>query len=233
MIRQVRESDADQGINLQPSQPTTSASSPSIGPITATVVDGAVSIPDESPLESEESSRQNSYTRFQSQAIRNSGGVTFWNSFDDRMRTPPPPVLIPRGSSSGVSDEMSVENSHSSMTPTTPHLHGVRSEETLVSNSQTTVVPRKGKKRMRDDDFDANYFKRRAVSPGLSVQNSPVLPQSPGWWGTQPRNNVSVNGERSASNGSSASMGAGCAPKRVGLQGMNDTNDGLMNMSIE
>ena len=78
---------------------------------------------------------------------------------------------------------------------------------------------------MRDDDFDPNYFKRRAVSPGLSVQNSPVLPQSPGWWGTPKRE------ERISSNGSAGS-GTGTG-KRIGMQGMNDTNDGLMNMSIE
>lgn len=87
---------------------------------------------------------------------------------------------------------------------------------------------------MRDDDLDPYYFKRRAVSPGLSVQNSPVLPQSPGWWGTPPPAKV----ERVASNGSNGAgqSGGGCAggqPKRVGMQGMNDTNDGLMNMSIE
>lgn len=38
------------------------------------------------------------------------------------------------------------------------------------------------------------------------------------------------------SSGGSASSGNGAPPfpaKRVGLQGMSDTNDGLMNMSIE
>ena len=86
---------------------------------------------------------------------------------------------------------------------------------------------------MRDDDFDPTYFKRRAVSPGLSLQNSPVLPQSPGWWGTPPQQNKV---ERVASNGSGSggqSQNAAGQPKRVGMQGMNDTNDGLMNMSIE
>ena len=78
---------------------------------------------------------------------------------------------------------------------------------------------------MREDDFDPTYFKRRAVSPSLSVQNSPILPQSPGWWGTPKRD------ERISSNGSAGS-GAGLG-KRVGMQGMNDTNDSLMNMSIE
>ena len=86
---------------------------------------------------------------------------------------------------------------------------------------------------MRDDDFDPNYFKRRAVSPGLSVQNSPILPQSPGWWGTPPP----AKAERVGSNGSTGgSQSGGCGggqPKRVGMQGMNDTYDGLMIMSID
>ena len=98
---------------------------------------------------------------------------------------------------------------------------------------------------MRDDDFDPNYFKRRAVSPGLSLQNSPTLPQSPlqrdgGWWGTPKSGrevpSVHVSGERVSSNGSASGSVSGGTPgpsKRVGLQGMTDTHDGLMNMSIE
>lgn len=100
--------------------------------------------------------------------------------------------------------------------------------------------PRKGNKRMRDDDFDPTYFKRRAVSPGLSVQNSPVLPQSPGWWDVKPKtgrdmSNVSVSGDRVGSTGSvSSNISSGMnGVKRIGIQGMIDTNDGLMNMSIE
>ncbi len=49
-----------------------------------------------------------------------------------------------------------------------------------------------------------------------------------------------VIGERVSSGGSSSSTnGTGAGPstpgpsKRVGFQGMSDTNDGLMNMSIE
>ena len=41
-----------------------------------------------------------------------------------------------------------------------------------------------------------------------------------------------VNGER-LNSGGSISSGSGGLGKRVGLQGMTDTNDGLMNMSIE
>ena len=95
---------------------------------------------------------------------------------------------------------------------------------------------------MRDDeDFDPTSFKRRAVSPGLSVQNSPVLPQSPGWWGTphptpgggKSERGGSGNGGSGGNQNGGGGGGMGGQPKRVGMQGMNDTNDGLMNMSIE
>ena len=232
VVRQVRDSDADSDLNLQPSQPNTSASSPSLGPLTAGPVDMADGIPGDLSTSSEESMKRRSSNAFTTQAARNSGGVTFWNKFDERMRTPPPP-LLPRADSSGMSDDVNMDSVHSSMVSLTPQHSGISkttSNESTASTAQnmtitTFEVPRKGTKRMRDDDFDSNYFKRRAVSPGLSVQNSPVLQQSPGWWGTPKRE------ERVSSNGSAGSgTGAG---KRVGMQGMNDTNDGLMNMSIE
>lgn len=97
---------------------------------------------------------------------------------------------------------------------------------------------------MRDDDFDPYFFKRRAVSPGMSLQNSPILPQSPlqrdgAFWGMQTRYGRETPGTQTVgdriSSGGSASSGSVPTPtaKRVGLQGMSDTNDGLMNMSIE
>jgi len=198
-------------------------------------------------MNSEDSIRRRSSSTFTTQAIRNStGGPAFWNNFDERMRTPPP-QLMPRESSSGMSDDVSMDTPGSSLPSAAPQIKHARPAQSQESISQTTTfeVPRKGNKRMRDDDFDPNYFKRRAVSPGLSLQNSPVLPQSPlqrdngSWAWSTPKNNrdvpsVHVSGERVASNGSNGSMSApGGTPKRVGLQGMTDTHDGLMNMSIE
>lgn len=191
-------------------------------------------------------SRRSSST-FTHQAIRHTGGPSFWNNLDERMRTPPPSIA-PRESSSGVSDDINMDAPLSSIRSTIPPQNAVKpsySQESLPSAPQTTVfeLPRKGNKRMRDDDFDPNYFKRRAVSPGLSLQNSPILPQSPlqrdsGWWGTPKSNrevpSVQVAGERISSNGSAGSVNGTPGPtKRVGLQGMTDTHDGLMNMSIE
>lgn len=92
---------------------------------------------------------------------------------------------------------------------------------------------------MRDEDFDPNSFKRRAVSPGMSVQSSPILPQSPAMkeanqWGRSSKpSSGSSSTDRSHGNDNAGGAGQPGSVKRVGLQGMNETNDGLMNMSIE
>ncbi|CAD6584237.1 MAG: hypothetical protein ASARMPREDX12_001564 [Alectoria sarmentosa] len=244
VIRQVRESDADSDLSLHPSQPATTASSPNLT-ATAGPLDILENISEDPSRNSEENFSRRSSSAFSHQAIRNSGGSTFWNNFDERMRTPPP--IIPRESSAGVSDDMNMDTAVGSVQSS--HQTTARSSishESLASTTQTTIfeMPKKGSnKRMRDDDFDPNYFKRRAVSPGLSLQNSPILPQSPlqrdgGWWGTPKSNrevpSVHVSGDRVSSTGSNGSMtGPGGPSKRVGLQGMTDTHDGLMNMSIE
>jgi hypothetical protein len=118
---------------------------------------------------------------------------------------------------------------------------------------------RKNNKRRRDDDLDMFSLKRRAVSPGVSVQNSPILAQSPvqrnnDVWG-QPRlsregsvvgnssgsggnggdlkrsNSVSsqINAPLSATTASTPSLG----PKRLGLQGMNDMQGLTEKMTLE
>lgn len=117
------------------------------------------------------------------------------------------------------------------------------------------------KKRRREDDFDISTIKRRAVSPGMggSTQNSPVLTQSPSMkdgWGAPPEKKRegggSVGGggdvlgpalsaqssqqsQAPSRHGSAGGGGSGSAggAKKLGLQGMVDTNDGLMKMSIE
>lgn len=77
-------------------------------------------------------------------------------------------------------------------------------------------------------------MKRRAVSPGVSLGNSPILSQSPrqggGEWG-----NMKNGAEgRSGSNGSvSVHQTPVLGPKRVGLQGMTDMQVLTEGMSIE
>ncbi|KAL8832378.1 MAG: hypothetical protein Q9191_000297 [Dirinaria sp. TL-2023a] len=245
VIRQVRESDGDD-LSLQPpSQPTTTASSPNILACTGPP-ESLEDIPEDVTMGSESASRRSSST-FSYTAMRNSGSLGFWNNFDDRSMKTPPPLLVPRGSSSGISDDINMDTPlssvHSSTTHQMPNQRARNSDSRAVAPQAPTLVdpPRKSNKRIRDDELDPHYFKRRAVSPGVSLQNSPVLPQSPqgGWWGLPPKTardspNVQVLGERVCSGGSSASVGGtGGTPKRVGLQGMNDTHDGFMNMSIE
>ncbi|KKA26208.1 hypothetical protein TD95_000019 [Thielaviopsis punctulata] len=103
------------------------------------------------------------------------------------------------------------------------------------------ITRRINNKRRRDDDFDPMSFKRRAVSPSLSAHNSPIM-QSPMQrdvtpWGPRPGSaSASGSGGGSAS-GSVSGVESGSLlrgkPGRVGYQGMVDTNDGIMRMSIE
>ncbi|PBP20950.1 hypothetical protein BUE80_DR008252, partial [Diplocarpon rosae] len=77
-----------------------------------------------------------------------------------------------------------------------------------------------------EDDIMADISQGLSISPGMSVHNSPIL-QSPMQREHQPW------GSRPSSKGEAGKLGAVGGPKRVGFQGMVDTNDGLMKMSIE
>ncbi|KAK3492815.1 uncharacterized protein B0T23DRAFT_150366 [Neurospora hispaniola] len=111
------------------------------------------------------------------------------------------------------------------------------------------ITRRINNKRRRDDDLDPMSFKRRAVSPGMG---SPIL-QSPmqrdlAPWGPSSSRPGSVNGDgvrqqhENLQNGTMV-VGGATTPvhgrpsfstgKRVGLQGMVDTNDGITRLSIE
>lgn len=260
VIRQVREGDADhQDLTTPfPSQPATTNSSPSLLPSVPGLSESLDDIPENGLLNRGTSSgspdRSMSAT-FTRHAMRNSGGVEFWNSFDNRILTPPRP-LSQQENTSIVGEDMSVDSPSVYTPPSSfPH-HAMEQPPRLPQLSRSSTpqpqnlpsaadISRKVNKRRRDDDFDPSSFKRRAVSPGMSLQNSPILPQSPGfkesgWWGLPKPNRDLPSaaggnhaaGER-ANSGGSVSSAAGGAPKRVGFQGMNDTNDGLSNMSIE
>lgn len=247
VVRQVRGSDGNDGICHIPSRAPTAASSPVLVATGPTQTDTFEYNVEDLLMSGEAStSRRSSSSTFTSQAARNSGGPCFWHAFEERTRTPP--ISIPRGSSS---EDTSMDTPLSSIQSSMLQLEPLKSRQFLGSRSSTPQPltglvdsTRKGNKRMRDDDFDPNFFKRRAVSPGMSLQNSPILPQSPlqresGWWGNQSKSaretpSVQVRGERVGSGGSVSSTSTSVVPsKRVGMQGMNDTNDGLMNMSIE
>lgn len=186
-----------------------------------------------------------SATSFSQHAEKNSGGLKFWNQWHEERYRTPPPLLNPRGSSSGISDDLNMDTPPSSL-PTAAYPDLIKHQNAHSRSRSSTPVPsvaptasevarKANNKRRRDDDFDPASFKRRAVSPGMSVQSSPVMPQSPifskdgNGWGHPPPKAASghANGDRSNSAGNSG------APKRVGLQGMTETHDGLMNMTIE
>lgn len=254
VIRQVRESDPDLDV---PRQSTlagtfTARSSPSIG----AAPDPLEDIP-EDDIMAEYSDNQLS-SSFKQHALRNSKGKEFWDAFSDEAhRTPPPQSFPQRRSTSGVSDEMRLDSPSVSTPPMPsnasyafPALEKTHSNTTQRSISPVPSTAQPGQtaaaaltrkvnngKRRRDDDFDPTSFKRRAVSPGLSVHNSPIM-QSPLQRDFNPWNRGGVPNGLSGVGGDKATVpppppGNGTGPKRIGFQGMVDTNDGLMKMSIE
>ncbi|QSZ36294.1 hypothetical protein DSL72_007420 [Monilinia vaccinii-corymbosi] len=223
VVRQTRESDMDFEPSRHPSIST--SDTPRSSPIIGATQESLEGIP-EDDLMGDASASQLSGS-FKQQVIRNSKGKEFWESFTDENSRTPPPNFNPRGSSSGMSEDTLLE-SHLS-TPLHLHRSNSDSSPSRSSTPQASETIRKiTHKRRRDDDLDPTSFKRRAVSPGMSVHNSPVL-QSPmqrdtASWGARPTSNGEPgNGKIVLGNGG----------RRVGFQGMVDTNDGLMKMSIE
>ncbi|KAF5669009.1 hypothetical protein FHETE_5101 [Fusarium heterosporum] len=184
---------------------------------------------------------------FKQHATKNSKGKgkTFWENFSESSSTggarttPPPAAFLPRGSSSGISEDVAMDS---------PSAGGATAPQNVGQPPSAAEITRRiNSKRRREDDFDPVSFKRRAVSPGMSVHNSPVM-QSPlqrdGMsWGSRPGSN---GGDKPGSgapseagstpgnlSGSSSAAGRLNSKGRVGFQGMIDTHDGIMRMSIE
>ncbi|KAH6696814.1 hypothetical protein F5X68DRAFT_146027 [Plectosphaerella plurivora] len=229
VIRQVRESDMD----LEPRVPT-AQSSPNLA--NQDVIEDVAG---------EEMMGEGALSEsFKHQAIKHSKGPKFWDTFSESSSigartTPPPASFMPRDSSSGMSEDINMDS---------PSLGAT------AGPSAAEITRRINNKRRREDDFDPIGFKRRAVSPGMSVHNSPVM-QSPmqrdvSSWGSRPGSNAGEkNGSSAPSENGSGSMGGtpgnaaaggGASSRanngtkgRVGYLGMHDTHDGLMRMSIE
>lgn len=181
-------------------------------------------------------------------------------------RTTPPPV--PRGSMS-MSDDMSMDSPSLNAGPsgqngfifpmaTTPSSGGEGTPQPSASGS-SSMAPGSGAadshpppsaaeitrrfnmgKRRRDDDLDPVQFKRRAVSPGISVHNSPIMqsPMQHAPWGPRPGSNGDKSGNGTPSESGAGGSGGEKRPSashkgRVGYQGMVDTNDGITRLSIE
>ncbi|GJC89741.1 hypothetical protein ColLi_12579 [Colletotrichum liriopes] len=257
VVRQVRESDVDLGGARQQTAPATTHSSPTLGAQDQSLDDIPESMISESALHLSGS--------FKQQALKNSKGTKFWDTFSESSSigtrtTPPPPNGLPRGSSSGMSEDICMDSP--SLGPTAGFAMAASSGESQKGDtpllaqgpqpapSAADITRRINSKRRRDDDYDPVSLKRRAVSPGMSVHNSPIM-QSPmqrdvAPWGSRPGSN---SGDRGGSGAPSESGSLGGTPGsgananangrvngnkgRVGFQGMVDTNDGLMRMSIE
>ncbi|KAG5928348.1 hypothetical protein E4U42_000794 [Claviceps africana] len=158
--------------------------------------------------------------------------------------TPPPPAwpALESYSGSGVSEDATMDSPLPGGPSRTPVSQGTSSQ----GLSAAEMTWRFNNKRRRDDDFDPCSFKRRAVSPSMSAHNSPI-PQSPmqrdsAPWGSRSGSAGAERGGSSAqsdagsvSGGTPGAFAAGRqnGKGRVGFQGMVDTNDGIMRMSIE
>lgn len=245
IVRQVRVKDVGLGRGQ-----STASSSPDLIPTIPHLNTSTSDLPD-----IEELSSTDQFKKFTDDRRPSNYFGLFGHGLHSRMQTPPPPLFGRARSSSNMSedrgDSPSVSTPPSVAMSITPTIQAeIRNE---LPNDQITFPPpslpsvaemsRKNGKRRRDDDLDPISFKRRAVSPGMmSVQSSPILSQSPvsssgGWW-SQTKNTREGSGsgtadERSASTGSLGQAPPVTGPTRVGFQGMTDTNDGLMNMSIE
>ncbi|RMJ23867.1 hypothetical protein PHISP_05270 [Aspergillus sp. HF37] len=227
VIRQVRESEP-----TVPHKTPTQGAHPSLTP---SEHEGATSDADDIEKAAEVGPTNAAFSQPANRTLRES---EFWGSLDERYRTPPPTSRQTAASSMSEDD---------STMDVTPSVLGVTCGEFAKpldrpsSRSSTPFaaahVPTLGdfrRKRRRDDDLDPNLFKRRAVSPSTSIQSSPVMPSSPvvreagsNSWGGPPKSTYGGNAEANR-NGQHNTT-----PRRVGLQGMNETSDGFMNMCIE
>ncbi|KAL1388678.1 F-actin capping protein alpha subunit-domain-containing protein [Phyllosticta capitalensis] len=240
IIRQVRESDTITEPKREGS--VTANSSPSLLP-TVPGLNELEDIPENDGMDMEGQAVSNGKGLFRAFNLQpTADGPLSWNgNSDGRFHTPPPP-FFPRGGSA-ISDDINMDSptiSNISYSHRMSISEGNKDQSLSRGSTPQPMVPPTAadgikKKRRRDDDFDVNSIKRRAVSPGLSVTNSPIMSQSPQQTANQKNSREGSTsapgghaaGERSNSGGSTMSVTPSLGPKRVGLQGMTDTNDGL------
>ena len=269
-IRQVRERDNSIVSDFDLTDPTrpqtaTAASSPNLLPAVPESAQEDFGHELDTDLNGSHNTTKGLGMNFNLHAHRNGAGTDYWHhrSNDASMRTPPPPNFARQGSSvmsdinmdspgdfprMRVRARSSASDASDAFGPTLANGNNVATAGAASSGMNDDMHLKKFKRR-REDDFDIATIKRRAVSPGMSSQNSPILAQSPqyrdtnGVWGQPPErkkeSEVGLQQSRSGSTGSNASAvngGTGMLAsqgKKLGLQGMTDTNDGLMSLSID
>ncbi|KAI9805918.1 MAG: hypothetical protein M1825_000532 [Sarcosagium campestre] len=263
VVRQVRESDGD--VDLMQTHTRGADLSPTVLPTVPGLSDSIEGLNDDDIMGRDSStgpSEKGLSDSFTLQVKRHSGGKEFWDKFEGRARMTTPPLHSSRAVSAAVSEDTasdvplsitplssSAPNQQSVLQHQRRHIRSSTSSRSStpqpLNHPSAAEITRKINKRRRDDDFDETSIKRRAVSPGMSLQNSPILAQSPtqkdGCWSSvkgatavQPApSGVGSNaqGERVVSATSNSTQGSGS--KRIGFHGMNDTSDGLLKMSIE
>ncbi|OAA51747.1 hypothetical protein NOR_00340 [Metarhizium rileyi] len=250
VVKQVRESDVaiEARVSQAPNDPGTTASALSSPNLTNNEF---IDDPQEDDVNMMSDLISGPFSSFKQQVIKNSKGKLFWDAFSESSSmggtrtTPPPSACLPRGSSSGMSED----NGMDSPAPGFASAQSASQSSNAQGPSAAEITRRINNKRRRDEDFDPVSFKRRAVSPGMSAHNSPILQspmqRDPAPWGSR---RGSTGGDRagssaqsetgSVSGGTPANPAAGTTGRlnskgRIGFQGMVDTSDGIMRMSIE
>ncbi|KAJ6787306.1 hypothetical protein PWT90_07621 [Aphanocladium album] len=251
VVKQVRESDVEHDARAPAntfdlSQAVSALSSPNM------VNQDTIEDPEEDLMRDLSTGLSSSFK----QQLLKSKSKSFWDTYSECSSTggggrasPPPPPFMPRESSSGMSEDAGLDS------PSFGAFQNYQSQGTAIGPqppSAAEITRRINNKRRRDDDLDPVSFKRRAVSPGMSAHNSPIV-QSPLQrdniqWGSGSRPG-STGGDKAGSSAQSDSGSMGGTTSgttsgtqsgrpnnnkgRVGFQGMVDANDAIMRMSIE
>ncbi|KAG4254962.1 hypothetical protein FPRO06_04304 [Fusarium proliferatum] len=191
VVKQVRDCDMELEPRitqpaLESTQSTTAPSSPNL-----TQQEGLNDVPEDDIMGDISMGLSSS---FKQHAIKNSKGKTFWDTFSESSSTggarttPPPAAFLPRGSSSGISEDVAMDS---------PSVGGA-----------TSPLQRDG----------MSWGSRPGSNGGDKAGSS-----APSEAGSTPGN----------LSGSSSAAGRLNSKGRVGFQGMIDTHDGIMRMSIE
>ncbi|KAG5945804.1 hypothetical protein E4U53_006670 [Claviceps sorghi] len=251
VVKQVRESDVTLERRVAPPSAQSGSAASALSSPNLTITDSIDDMQEyDMALMSDMSTGTSS--NFKQHAIKTS--KAFLDTFSESSSTtgvarttPPPPALpaLETSCGSGVSEDAAMD----SPLPGGPSRTSIFQGTSAQGLNAAEMTWRFNNKRRRDDDFDPCSFKRRAVSPGMSAHNSPI-PQSPmqrdsAPWGSRSgsaggeRGGSSAQSETGSASGSTpgafsaASSGRQNGKGRVGFQGMVDTNDGIMRMSIE
>ncbi|EEH19522.1 hypothetical protein PABG_01841 [Paracoccidioides brasiliensis Pb03] len=221
VIRQVRESDSD----LPPLSPSLTT------PVVSEQKELSIAASKDGLLASSAAAGQSS-TSFDRQPTHTSRGIGLLDTYSGRFQTPP-----------AAAQQLTATEDTLMRTPPSafPSFPVDQQSNNMQTTSQPVLVPlrveaevsRPNNKRRRDEMLNLTMLKRRAVSPGVSLQNGPVASQSGSLQREQQPSKAGNSAPSAAAPGKAGRGNESGIMKRIGMQGMNETNDGLMNMSID